>query len=213
MTELITTELQEKLDAYVDDTQNAVKNFELALEYEKLEQYAAAISYFLRASEITKDNNFEYESLIHTGICFDRMQDREYSTCQTFRKAMVMMPTRPEAYYLLCRFYNWHNRYDEAHHLADLGLRSCDFNGEKLQYSDYIEYDKLKTFLIFEKAVSAWWWGRLPFCKEGFDTLLNDHWDDLTEYQKGICKKYEINLSFIQHGMIQYGTLQRCMKN
>ena len=75
MTELITTELQEKLDAYVDDTENAVKNFELALEYEKLEQYASAISYFLRASEITKNNNFEYESLIHMGICFDRMQD------------------------------------------------------------------------------------------------------------------------------------------
>ena len=196
MTKLITTELQEKLDAYVDDTENAVKNFELALEYEKLEQYASAISYFLRASEITKNNNFEYESLIHMGICFDRMQNREYSTCQTFRKAMVMMPARPEAYYLLCRFYNWHNRYDEAHHLADLGLRSCDFNGEKLEYSDYIEYDKLKTFLIFEKAVSAWWWGRLPFCKEGFDTLLNDRWDDLTEYQQGICKKYEAKFKF-----------------
>ena len=37
------------------------------------------------------------------------------------------------------------------HHLADLGLRSCDFNGEKLQYSDYIEYDKLKLFLSSRK--------------------------------------------------------------
>ena len=85
MTELVTTELQEKLDAYIDDTQNAVKNFELALEYEKLEQYASAISYFLRASEITKNNNFEYESLIHMGICFDRMQNREYSTYRNYR--------------------------------------------------------------------------------------------------------------------------------
>ena len=63
MPELITTELQKKLDEYVDDTQNAVKNFELGLEYEKLKQYAPACSYFLRASEITANKDLEYECL------------------------------------------------------------------------------------------------------------------------------------------------------
>ena len=196
MPELITTELQKKLDEYVDDTQNAVKNFELGLEYEKLKQYAPACSYFLRASEITANKDFEYECLIHMARCFDLQGDRQVSSCQTYRQAMILLPERPEAYYLLCRFYNWNNRYDEAHHLADLALRDCNFKCKKLEYTDYVNHDLVKVFLTFEKAVSAWWWGKLKLCKDSFDDIIDNHWDDLSDYQKEICKKYDSKFKF-----------------
>ena len=196
MTEVITTSLQEKLDNYVDDTKNAVKNFELGLEYEKLDQYAPACSYFLKASEITGNKTLEYESLLHMGKCYDSQRDRPTSTCQTYRRCMVVLPERPEAYYLLCRFYNWNSRYDEAYHLADTALRNCDFDGEKLETVDYVDYDLLKVYLTFEKAVSAWWWGQLKYCREGFDELINNHWEDLSDYQKQICEKYDSKFKF-----------------
>lgn len=199
MTEVIADSLQEKLDNYVDDPDNAVKNFELGLEYEKLEQYAAACSYFLRASEITGNDEFAYECLIHHGKCLDLQNDRPTSACQAFRRAMVLVPERPEAYYLLCRFYNWNNRYDEAHHLSDLALRICNFDGKKLQYTNYVDYDVVKVYLLFEKAVSAWWWGKLKMCKESFDELIDVHWEKLTEYQQGICKKYDSKFKFHPH--------------
>lgn len=196
MPELITTELQKKLDEYVDDTQNAVKNFELGLEYEKLKQYAPACSYFLRASEITANKDLEYECLIHMAKCFDLQGDRQTSTCQTYRQAMILLPERPEAYYLLCRFYNWNNRYDEAHHLADLALRDCNFERKKLESTDYVDHDLVKVFLTFEKAVSAWWWGKLKLCKDSFDDIIDNHWDDLSDYQKEICKRYDSKFKF-----------------
>lgn len=199
MTEVITDSLQEKLNNYIDDTQNAVKNFELGLEYENLEQYASACSYFLRASEITANKNFEYECLIHLAKCLDLQKDRPTSTCQTYRKAMVVLPERPEAYYLLCRFYNWNNRYDEAHHLADIALRDCNFECEKLQYTDYVKHDLLKICLTFEHAVSAWWWGKLKLCKDSFDNLIDNHWDYLSDYQKEICKRYDSKFKFHPH--------------
>ena len=199
MTKVITESLQEKLDNYVNDTKNAVKNFELGLEYEKLKQYAPACSYFLKAAEITANKTFEYESLLHLARCFDLQGDRPTSSCQTYRKAIVTLPERGEAYYLLCRFYNWNNRYDEAHHLADTALRDCNFDCEKLEYTDYVDHDLLKVYLTFERAVSAWWWGQLKLCKESFDDLIDNHWEDLTEYQQDICKRYDSKFKFHPH--------------
>ena len=45
----------DQLIRYSNDIDNAQLNFDLAYEYDKIEQTAAAISYYLRAAEKTDD--------------------------------------------------------------------------------------------------------------------------------------------------------------
>lgn len=191
--------LQNKLDTYIENVGDATNNFELGLEYEKLGQYASAFSYFLRASEISDDKTMIYESLIHQGKCLDAQKDRDNSVSSTYRKAMVVDPSRPEAYYFLCRYYNWNSKYDEAFYHSDLALRTCNFDLPRLKYTDYVDHGLYKVYLSFEKAVSAWWWGEIDVCKEYFDLLRKEHWDDLTDYQKAVYDRYDSKFKFHPH--------------
>ena len=68
--------IDQRLQEYIQDPSNPDLNYNLALEYKKVGQSAAAISYFLRAAERTKNLNFSYECLIHIGECFDLQKNR-----------------------------------------------------------------------------------------------------------------------------------------
>ena len=146
-------DLQEKLKNYVSNMEDPNVNFELGLEYEKLNQYASAAGYYIRVAEFgNEDSDIVYESIIHLAKCFDKQGDREHSHLSTLRRAMILNPRRPEAYYHLCRFYNWNMRYDEAYHLSDLALKLCKFDLPILKNTDYINPYNYQISLTFEKA-------------------------------------------------------------
>ena len=49
--------LKEPLRKYINDTLNPITNMELALEYEKIGQGAAALSFFLRTAELVYETD------------------------------------------------------------------------------------------------------------------------------------------------------------
>jgi tetratricopeptide (TPR) repeat protein len=160
--------LQLAITKFATDPENAELNFELALLYEEIQQTAAAISYFSRASERTPDTNLAYECLCKVGLCFER-QGRRGNTVRGFYKhAICLMPKRPEAYFLLSRFYERTTDYVSAYLYAQQGLELADFNQKPLRTS--VEYPG-KYGLLFEKAVSAWWWGKSQEARDLFQEL------------------------------------------
>ena len=48
---------------YIKDPENPETNYQVAIIYEQLGQWAAALSFFLRAAERTKDKDLSYESV------------------------------------------------------------------------------------------------------------------------------------------------------
>jgi len=157
-----------QLNAYIQDPQSAECNFWLAVEYYEMGHFAGAISHFLRAAEYgdrSLERELIYESLIHLGLCFQRLGRRSYTESGWFLQAMAYNPNRMEAYWLMSLFYEFRQQWQEAYTMASIGFESnyliplhpIGFEGEYM--------------LLFQKAVSAYWLGRTGEARDIFFSL------------------------------------------
>jgi FkbM family methyltransferase len=149
--------LQQILEEYILDKENPQKNYKLAVTYESMGQTASAISFFLRASERTQDKTLSYECLLKIGLCFERQNNRNNSALCSFKQALMLLPNRPEAYFLVARNYQRNNLHVDAYTNSVFGLMQADIKVKPL--AGHVEYPG-EYALLFQKAVSAWWWGR-----------------------------------------------------
>ena len=152
------------------DPFNPTLNFEVAKEYEKLEQTASAVSFYLRAAEYGYDSHpsIVYASLLRMSLCFNDQNDRQHTVTNCILQAIAYLPYRPEAYFLLSRFYERLSNWQECYTFAEVGLNlTCRL--EPLPTN--VEYPG-RYALTFEKAVAAWWIGRKDESIKLFKELL-----------------------------------------
>ena len=166
------TELEELLSAYANDSENPYPNFAMGLWYERFGHTAPALSYFLRAAERSTEDIFSYESLIHCHHCYDKQGTRDGTAISLLQQAICLMPKRPEAYFLLARFHEKRHQWNDCYKYASLGLSICEFDLPPLKTN--VEYPGYYG-LLFEKAVSAWWWGKTQESKELFLDLYDNY--------------------------------------
>ena len=62
------------LNKYLEDTTKPDNNYWLAYEYEKAGQNAAALSFYLRCAELSKDRDLVYECLIKTWLMMHKLE-------------------------------------------------------------------------------------------------------------------------------------------
>ena len=114
-------------------------------------------------------------------FCFEDQSWREHSVTNCLMQAIEHIPYRPEAYFLLSRFYERTGKWQECYTFAEIGLMFA-------HVKDYLpilcEYPG-KNGLLFEKAVSGWWVGRKEESKKLFHELLNS---DIDENYKNTIK-------------------------
>jgi len=168
-------------------------NFKIAQEYESLGQNASAISFYLRAAEYGSDKDLVYCSLLKVGICLQYQGERDWNVSNSFLQAVQHCPDRPEAYYLLSKFYERTGSWQECHTITEIGIY---FSERNLDYvSAEVEY-KGKSYLEFQKAISAWWIDRRKESESLFLKLLLD--DTLDEIHKTVVTNNVKNLGLIQ---------------
>lgn len=183
-------DLQKALREYAYDVENPQKNLALALIYEKLGQYAGAISFYLRTAERTDDKHLSYFCIIKVAQCFDFQEGRNNTVIAMYKHAICLMPERPEAYYFLSRNYEQIKEHVDSYMISELALFKCDFNSPKLIYD--IGYPG-KYGIIFQKAVSSWWWGKSAESRKLFKDLADEYYDEMDEMhinavQNNLCK-------------------------
>lgn len=168
---------------YASDTENAEKNYNLAVWYEQQNHTAPALTYFLRAAERTDDKLFAYKSLIHGFFCYDKQGSRDASSKILLENALCLLPKRPEAYFLMSRFYERKQEWQSSYIYSNMGLEFCDFDLDPIEDVEYPG----KYGLIFEKSISAYWWGRGLESRKLLQQLVNEYWEDMdVEHQKAI---------------------------
>lgn len=163
------------LRAYIQDPNNAIANWNLALEYESLGHIASAFSFFMRAAEKATDPNLSYEALLRMGLCFERLSQRPHSTRGLYQHAIDLLPNRPEGYFLLSRYHERCKEYRESCMIATVGmeiLRNISQSPPKLRTD--VEYPGYYG-IQFERAVSSWWNGQVDLSKHLFADLNENH--------------------------------------
>jgi tetratricopeptide (TPR) repeat protein len=63
--------------AYINNQEDPTANFALALEYENMGQTGAAISFYLRAAERSRNDLEQYEALLRMALCFAKQKTRD----------------------------------------------------------------------------------------------------------------------------------------
>jgi len=139
------------------DPFNPELNFKCAVEYERINQTASAVSFYLRAAEYGVDNHptIVYTSLLRMASCFADQNDRVNTVSNCILQAVAHMPERPEAYFLMSQFYERQGAWQECYTWAEMGLSVPSWEPLPADVGYHGEY-----VLEFEKAVSAWWVGR-----------------------------------------------------
>jgi hypothetical protein len=139
------------------DPFNPALNFEVAVEYEKQNQTASAVSFYLRTAEYGYESHpaLVYASLLKVAHCFADQNDRQATVSNCLLQAVAYLPYRPEGYFLLAQFHERLGQWQECYTWANIGLHH-QFNSP-LPVSVGFEGSYV---LLFEKAVAAWWIGR-----------------------------------------------------
>jgi hypothetical protein len=177
---LESTELEKLLTDYSLDTENAEYNFNLGVYYENEGHTAPALSYFLRCAERSQDSDLAYEALIRGSYCYEKQGERDGSSRSLLWQAQSFRPDRPEAYFLLSRYAEKRSWWQDTYLNADIALKYCNLDCNPLRTD--VEYPGAYG-LLFEKALSGWWWGKTEESKSLFLQILNDY-KITSEYEK-----------------------------
>ena len=142
---------------YVKNPNNALINYRLALAYYNQGQTASAVSYFIRAAERTDNVEMQYASLMLAAKSFELQGTRRFTVRGMLQRAISILPTRPEAYYQLSRFYRLdvvnENRWFDSYMISSIAIIVCTHST-----STALDYPGIDA-MLFEKAYSAWWCG------------------------------------------------------
>lgn len=173
------------------DPFNAEINFALAEEYMYQLQYASAAGFYLRAAEYgyATDPIMAYTSLLKMVFCWETQGDREATVYNNLLQAVALLPTRPEAYFLLARLHERKGEWQKCFTFAEMGLLFAS-NAYHRPLPSHVDY--FGSFcLLFEKAVACWWLGRRDECKATFHYLL-DEYKMPPEYVSASLKNLEL---------------------
>jgi len=173
------------------DTSDALKNFRVAEEYDRINQYSSAAGFYLRAADYgyKSDPLVTYTSLLKMSLCWSRQKDRSATVINTLHHAIAFMPGRPEAYFLLARFYEKQKDWQKVYTFSELGLQFA-ITTYNQPLPGYVDYEGAYC-LMFEKAVAGWWIGRKAESKQMFLHLL-DNFEMKPEYVNGCMNNLKV---------------------
>ena len=113
--------LQEHIEKYIHSTRDPKVNFELGREFEKIKQYASALTHYLKCAELSDDNMLQYEAQLRIAITFNKQGGRIKSELNALHQAIPLAPDRPEGYYLIADCQRRRAFFTEALMYARLG--------------------------------------------------------------------------------------------
>jgi len=183
-------DLNSALTHYITDPKNPLYNFTLGRIYEGMGHTAAAASFYIRTTEFGYDDLLSYEALLRLALCFERQGSRVYTVKGILLRAIALIPTRPEAYFLVGRMYEMCKDWQECYAMCTIGINLVEEEPKEKLLTN-VEYPG-KSGFIFEKAVSAWWIGLYDESIFTFRQLEKD--STVSEVHKIAARNNIINL-------------------
>jgi GR25 family glycosyltransferase involved in LPS biosynthesis len=170
------------LTQYTNDPENAENNLKIGAWYWNQKHTAPALSYFLRCAERAEDPNLVYEALLWSHFCYEIQGTRDLTARGLLQHAVYTLPNRPEAYYLLAKFHSKREQWTDAYIIATQGLNLTEKDLPPLKHD--VGYAG-EYALLYEKAISGWWWGKSTETRELLQEIKNNY--ELPEqYEKSV---------------------------
>ena len=169
------------LAKFIEDSEDPIINLALGQEYESIGQTGAAISFYLRTAERSTSDLQQYDALIRCCICLEKQKTRDDTEKGLLLKAIALIPSRPEAYFLLSRVHENRTEWQEGYTIAVLGLAYSDFSTDSIVPEFYPGY----YGLLFQKGVTSWWVGLTEQSRQ-IMLFLKDNYKMLPIFQTAV---------------------------
>ena len=171
--------LEEELNKYISEPRNPDYNFGLACNYHNIQQYAAALSYYLRCAELSDNDDLVYECLLLAWDCINKAGDRKAFERGQILQLIAQSPHRPEGYYAMCCWleYNGEGKmentevFNQIYSYACIGISNIANNIEFQYYNGYPG----GLALEFYKGFAGWQMGKVVEAENIFIDLYNNH--------------------------------------
>ena len=187
-------EIDDLIVKLANDPFNPALSFRIAVEYNRMGQTASAVSFYLRTAEYGYHTHGEhvYASLLKSAQCFENQTGRENTVRNLMEKAIAYSPKRPEAWFLLARWYERNQKWQESYTAAEVGIQ----NLPSIFFPLPIDVNYAGDFVLpFQKAVAAWWVGRQDESEQIFRDLLTQNLPDV--YRNAIKANMDrLNMSY-----------------
>ena len=182
---------------FINEPYNDYNNFNLAYKYDNIGQTAAALSYYLRCSEYTKDIDLSYECMLRMSKCLSKQCNRDNKELTCIEHSISIDPNRPEAYYIMSLHYSHRKNFLKSYMFACIGLQNLS---DKKLIKDIGYFDEYQ--LLFQKAYSGYNKGKINESKQIYYDLLNNY--PINNYYKNIINNNLKEYYVPNHKPIQY---------
>lgn len=162
----------------------------IAEEYFNNEQYAAALSFFLKAADSTDDKDLQYYCLIKCAKCVEIPGNRKHSVMTLYKHCITLLPDRPEAYYYLAQLHEWYKDWFDCYMFTIIGLEKPNINDI---YTKKLDYPG-KSGLLVLKSLALWGIGKGQESRKLLQELLHIRYDDLTPHHKTVVAQNALAL-------------------
>jgi len=189
--------LDQLLKEYINNPEDAKANLLLALHYNSINQTSAAISFFLRTAERTRNKELQYECMLKAASCFELQGMRSISVKGLLQHAVSILPRRPEAYLALSlaqertdHASNWIDSYQTS----SQALEFCNFGLPPLKFTEFPG----KFALYFQKGHTAYWTGLCDESREIFTDLHFNWQSEMNDFYRELVYNNMINLGLLK---------------
>jgi tetratricopeptide (TPR) repeat protein len=166
---------------YAQNVDDPISNLKMGYCYYQQGHTAPALSYFLRCAERTDSEILAYEALIYGYFCYKEQKIRDETAKSLIMHAVTLLPERPEARFLLSVFYEQKQMWMDSYYHANQGLKYDITDSPFIFYHEHPG----KIGLLFQKAISGYWWGKNNESKNILINLRDNY--QLTEiYKQGV---------------------------
>jgi GR25 family glycosyltransferase involved in LPS biosynthesis len=194
-------DIEELLTQYSLDPENPEHNFNVGTWYWEQGHTAPALSYFLRCAERCDNHNLAYEALVMGHFCYEKQGTRDCTARTLLQHALCLLPERPEAYFLLARFHEKRQQWQDAYIYASQGILFSKNDLEPLKTS--LEYPG-EYGLYFEKAISSYWWGKGNEARKLLQHIKNNYKLDAVHYEAVQSNLMQLGSGDIPEKIIKY---------
>lgn len=141
--------LLHKLQRYIEEPEDPRRNYDLAKEYERLEQHSSSCGYFLRAADRSNDRDFIYDCVIGAARSLIEHGDNLTMVKFLLQNALQLDPSRSEAYYFIALSHKYDNdsEFSESYKKY-LAVRSKNQKKELYDIMDLNEIAPRKNVFI-----------------------------------------------------------------
>lgn len=135
--------MNKELVDYINNPKSSEACFNLAEWYYKQAQWASALTYYLKVTEIDDNKDLTYFSLIKGGRGLHKQGRQTYQAKGMYLQAISVLPNRTEAYFWLSKTYTELREWYEAMAIAEIGM-GCENSNTDID----LEYDGKVGLLI-----------------------------------------------------------------